>query len=248
MYNLGIMHERGHGVEEDFDTALRWYRDASELGLADAQFNLGAIVNVRNHPGDRETAVRWWTAAAVQSHPSALNNLAILYRHGRGVARSCEKATQLWRAAGKLGHAGAQANLGALLAVQHEALGLDEEEGADGDTDESGNDEVDEDLGAEAVQWLSMAAKSGSPKGQRELGRLLEGGRCGLRRSDGGALKMYSAAAAQGSAGAERAAARVRAAAREEAAHAEQERRMQEWRRGAGGGVGAWKSRGGQRS
>ena len=43
-YNLGVMYENGHGVEQDDEQAVFWYRKAAEQGYADAQYNLGCDV------------------------------------------------------------------------------------------------------------------------------------------------------------------------------------------------------------
>ena len=43
MYNLGFMYDNGRGVTQDYAEALKWYRLAAELGLADAQTWLGLM-------------------------------------------------------------------------------------------------------------------------------------------------------------------------------------------------------------
>ena len=39
-YNLGVMYDKGTGVEQDYRTAVKWYRLAAEQRNADAQSNL----------------------------------------------------------------------------------------------------------------------------------------------------------------------------------------------------------------
>jgi len=41
-FNLGVMYDKGEGVEKDYDEAFKWYRKAAEQGDADAQYNLGS--------------------------------------------------------------------------------------------------------------------------------------------------------------------------------------------------------------
>ena len=41
MTNLGMHYYYGTGVEQDYEEAVRWYRDAAEAGNAIAQYNLG---------------------------------------------------------------------------------------------------------------------------------------------------------------------------------------------------------------
>lgn len=38
-YLLGLMYEKGEGVEKDADEAMKWFRKAAELGYAEAQSN-----------------------------------------------------------------------------------------------------------------------------------------------------------------------------------------------------------------
>ena len=42
-YNLGVMHENGQGIPQDYAEAVRWYTRAAEQGNAGAQFNLGIL-------------------------------------------------------------------------------------------------------------------------------------------------------------------------------------------------------------
>ena len=39
--NLGGMYRKGRGVEQDYEEAVKWYRQAAEQGHAIAQTNLG---------------------------------------------------------------------------------------------------------------------------------------------------------------------------------------------------------------
>ena len=40
-YNLGVMYDRGDGVDQDYQEALKWYRLAAKQGNAEAQRDLG---------------------------------------------------------------------------------------------------------------------------------------------------------------------------------------------------------------
>ena len=40
-YNLGLLYDKGQGVPQDDQEALRWWRKAAEQGLAKAQAALG---------------------------------------------------------------------------------------------------------------------------------------------------------------------------------------------------------------
>jgi TPR repeat protein len=37
------MYRNGHGVTQDYKTAIKWYRLSAEQGNASAQLNLGAM-------------------------------------------------------------------------------------------------------------------------------------------------------------------------------------------------------------
>ena len=41
--NLGICHEFGHGVEKDFDEALKLYHEGSEKGHVHSMYNLAFL-------------------------------------------------------------------------------------------------------------------------------------------------------------------------------------------------------------
>lgn len=42
-FHLGLMHERGRGVRQDYQTALSWFRKAAAQGYAGPQNNLALI-------------------------------------------------------------------------------------------------------------------------------------------------------------------------------------------------------------
>ncbi len=64
-YFVGRMYADGQGVEQDMETAAKWYRKAAERGVADAQFRLGGLYEAGNGvPRDMESAYGWYTVAA----------------------------------------------------------------------------------------------------------------------------------------------------------------------------------------
>ena len=40
-YNLGVKHDTGEGLPQDFKEAMKWYRKSADQGNAEAQLNLG---------------------------------------------------------------------------------------------------------------------------------------------------------------------------------------------------------------
>ena len=64
-YNLGVMHDKGTGVVQDFQKAFAWYKIAAEQGLAEAQNSLGVMY--KNGEGvvqDDVKAHLWFNLAA----------------------------------------------------------------------------------------------------------------------------------------------------------------------------------------
>ena len=66
---LGLMHETGKGVPNNFTTALKWYRLSAEQGFAEAEHSLGLMYFLgQGVPKDHETALEWARLAAKQGH------------------------------------------------------------------------------------------------------------------------------------------------------------------------------------
>ncbi|MDG6450409.1 tetratricopeptide repeat protein, partial [Glaesserella parasuis] len=60
-FNLGIMYDNGHGVNQDYHQAVKWYQKAAEQGNANAQFNLGNMYyQGRGVNQDYHQAVKWY--------------------------------------------------------------------------------------------------------------------------------------------------------------------------------------------
>jgi TPR repeat protein len=102
---LALMYEQGHGVPENKDEALRWYRKAADQGHADAQFQMA----VRTTP--MSEAAKWFRKAADQGHAAAQYWLALLYADGKGVVKDEAQAAEWFRKAAAAGHPTAAAGL-----------------------------------------------------------------------------------------------------------------------------------------
>lgn len=62
---LGVMHYRGHGVDEDHRSALIWFFKAARRGNSNAQLALGSMLaNGRGTKPDRRGALKWLLLAA----------------------------------------------------------------------------------------------------------------------------------------------------------------------------------------
>ena len=71
--NLGVMHENGQGVPQNFKEAVRWFTKAAEQGNTHTQFNLGDLY--MNGEGgikqDLTRALKLFRLAAAQGHEPA---------------------------------------------------------------------------------------------------------------------------------------------------------------------------------
>jgi hypothetical protein len=83
--------------------AIRWARRAAHRRNATGQFLLGNFLLIRNEPGDRQEAARWYRAAADQGFLPGLISLANCFEHGDGVARDHNEAMRLYTEASQRG-------------------------------------------------------------------------------------------------------------------------------------------------
>jgi TPR repeat protein len=88
-YNVGLMYEKGIGVEKDEKAAVVWYGKAAAQGNAAAQFNLGVLYeHGRGTKVDFVKANEWYRKASVQGDALAIGNLGMLYVRGQGVKQN----------------------------------------------------------------------------------------------------------------------------------------------------------------
>ena len=68
-FYLGLMYEKGQGVQQDHAMALTWFRKAAGQGYAGPQNNLGLIYERgRGVRKDVIRALMWYTVAAAMLH------------------------------------------------------------------------------------------------------------------------------------------------------------------------------------
>ncbi len=79
LYMVGLMYDRGEGVNEDKKEAAQWFRKAAELGDIRAQYRLGQMYQFGyGVEQNNEEAAKWYRKAAGQGFESARNALKTL--------------------------------------------------------------------------------------------------------------------------------------------------------------------------
>lgn len=77
---IGIMYEKGNGVDENHEKAAYWYEKSAELGDAVAQFNIGVMYDVGSGVAkSRKKAIYWYKKSAEQGYAAAQENLLLMY-------------------------------------------------------------------------------------------------------------------------------------------------------------------------
>ena len=180
---LGSIFYYGKGVPQDYNQAVRWFRQAAEQGDAKAQYNLARMYyKGQGVPQDYTEAARWARKAADQGDATGQYSLAYMYHDGRGVTQDYTEAARWARKSADQGLADAQYSLGNSY---RDGQGVPQDY-------------------AEAVRWYRKAAEQGDPKAQYALGYMYSKGQ-GVTRDGAEAVRWYHKAAEQGDAKAQRA-------------------------------------------
>lgn len=109
---LGLLYEKGLGVQQDFSEAVKWYQLAADQGFVSAQVNLGFMYAIGEEiPQDFKESIRWFLMAARQGHTNAQYMLGDFYAKGLGVSQDDTEAMKWYRLAADQGDAGAQSNI-----------------------------------------------------------------------------------------------------------------------------------------
>ena len=101
------------------ETAINCVSLDAEQGVADAQYNLGAMYRYgRGVPQNYKTALKWYTLAAEQGNADAQYNLGQMYRKGQGHLFNTgnnKTALKWYTLAAEQGHTWAQREVEKLL-------------------------------------------------------------------------------------------------------------------------------------
>jgi len=167
---------RAYQSDNNYSTAVRFYRNSAELGDAAAQVNLGYILEQGLASAkDEVEAAYWYRKSAEQGHARAQDNLGIMYANGRGVAQDDFEAVRWHRAAAEQGNMFGQTNLGYMYEV---GRGLGQNY-------------------AQALRWYRLAADQGYALAQSNLALMYLNGR-GVSKDAPEAMRWFQKAADQG--------------------------------------------------
>jgi TPR repeat protein len=108
-YLIAYQYERGEGVRQSREEAVRWYRKSAEQGYADAQNYLGLMYeNGILVKEDWAEAVRWIRKSAEQGNSEGQFLFGRVYQFGIAVPQNRQEAIKWFDKAGDQGHS--QAN------------------------------------------------------------------------------------------------------------------------------------------
>lgn len=117
-FRIGQMYFQGHGVPQDYNEAVKWFRLAAEQGYDLAQGVLGAFYSIGEYVTQNHSeAVKWLLLAADQGQAEAQFFLGLSYRLAQGVTQDISEAAKWYRLAADQGHVEAQSNLGGMYLV-----------------------------------------------------------------------------------------------------------------------------------
>jgi TPR repeat protein len=99
-YNLGLLYDKGRGVERNLKTAAMWYRKAASQDHPASQHNLALryMQGLRSEwsPQNDKEAVHLFKLGSSHMHPPSLTCLAMCFEHGiGGLEQDVGKAIEL---------------------------------------------------------------------------------------------------------------------------------------------------------
>ena len=114
-FYLGVLYEKGNGVEQEYSQALFWYIKAAGQGIARAHYNIGHMFfNGRGVSQDYKEAERQFKVAAESGYAPAEYNLAYILEKGLTGEKKPTEAFTWYLKAAKSDLRTAQARVGQL--------------------------------------------------------------------------------------------------------------------------------------
>ncbi len=85
-FNLGILHDTGQGVPQDYGRAARWYGLAGDQNHPTALYNLGLLYfEGKGVERDRTRALEFYRRAARHGDADAFSSIGYMFLYGIGV-------------------------------------------------------------------------------------------------------------------------------------------------------------------
>lgn len=151
--DLGLAYEKGDGLTQDWNEAIRWYLKAAEQGHPWAQTQLGICYYFGNGVEQSYTeAVKWYREAAMQGQAAGQFNLGFMCYNGIGIELDEAEAAKWFQLSADQGFSFAQNSL---------AICYERGEG------------VEKDL-AKALELYRKSAEQGNSAAQENLGLCYE--------------------------------------------------------------------------
>lgn len=170
-YSLAVLYRNGQGVEQNDETAFRYWKTAAEAGHAWSQYFLGMdYLSGERLPKDEDLGMKWLSKAAEQGLVEAMHNLSSYYID-RNTPEDDKKAFEWIQKAAERNFAKSQYAIGNFY-----KYGIP-----------SGTDY------AEAAKWYHLAAEQGEAMAMHELGLLYLDGRGVDRDPDKGIAYLCKA-------------------------------------------------------
>jgi TPR repeat protein len=112
---LGNMYFAGNGVPQDKGAAEHWYSVGAKQHDPVAEFDLGALFSVEDHPHDFEKAVKWLRKSIDGGYVPAMHSLALLLKAHPEMEKSDREFLNLFERASGYGQWKSSLALGMLL-------------------------------------------------------------------------------------------------------------------------------------
>ncbi|MBU5679196.1 SEL1-like repeat protein [Blautia sp. MSJ-9] len=183
MYDTAKDYRKGtNGCEKNEEEAIKYYKLVAEDESAEEElqslscYYLGYIMANNETEEDDAEAARWYERAIEKGDTDAMNNLADMYKDGRGVSQDYKKAMKLYEQAIEKGNAVAKNDLAYMYMYG---------EGVDRDY-------------KKAMELYKQAANDGVSTAMANIGWIYEWGLCGQQKDLKKALKWYKKAQENG--------------------------------------------------
>ena len=122
-HKLAVMYSHGWGVEQDFNKAIYYFTLEANLdsSITDADYHIANMLSLESSQSEKNYSLahKYFNKSVQSKNSSAMNNLAELYRLGKGVPIDYAKAIELYMQAIELGKGIAMLNMAELYRDGH---------------------------------------------------------------------------------------------------------------------------------